>query len=128
MQGITMLGELDLFNQALAELKHAIEPAQVYAPQVLAITGTNGKTTTTALTTLLVQRAGKTAIAAGNIGPSLLDTLRQVLQQPIHLRPQVWVLELSSFQLEGGGSGVTSFEPDAAVVLNISEDHLDWQV
>ena len=64
-------GELDLFVQALADLKAERD----YAPQLLAITGTNGKTTTTAMTALLVERAGRSVVAAGNIGPTLLDTL-----------------------------------------------------
>ena len=112
--GIALLGELDLFVRALADLKSA----QNYAPQVLAITGTNGKTTTTAMTTLLVERAGKTVAMAGNIGPTLLDTLTARLDD----LPQVWVLELSSFQLDS----VRGFEPSAAALLNISQDHLDW--
>jgi UDP-N-acetylmuramoylalanine--D-glutamate ligase len=164
---------------------------------VVAITGTNGKTTTTSLTAKLMERAGLRVGLAGNIGPSLLDTLRQALEQeptrmaadaPEHaptakatatpdaavaenrslpeeaeataseaiaseatddvvpedvdshdaplvelappppaaptfdVLPDAWVLELSSFQLDG----VTDFEPDAAVVLNITQDHLDW--
>ncbi|MCY7314286.1 MAG: UDP-N-acetylmuramoyl-L-alanine--D-glutamate ligase [Rubrivivax sp.] len=116
--GIAVQGELDLFVRALADLK----AAQGYTPQLLAITGTNGKTTTTAMTALLVDRAGKRVATAGNIGPTLLDTLSARLDD----LPEVWVLELSSFQLEGGGTGVRGFEPSAAVVLNISEDHLDW--
>ena len=115
---IAVLGELDLFVRALADLKEA----QAYAPQVLAVTGTNGKTTTTAMTALLVERAGKSVASAGNIGPTLLDTLTALL----HDLPEVWVLELSSFQLEGGGTGVRGFEPSAAVVMNITQDHLDW--
>jgi len=116
--GIAVLGELDLFARALAELK----AARGYAPRVLAVTGTNGKTTTTAMTALLVERAGRKVVAAGNIGPTLLDTLAA---QGDDL-PEVWVLELSSFQLEGGGAGVRGFEPDAAAVLNVTQDHLDW--
>ena len=116
--GIAVLGELDLFARALADLKEA----QGYAPKLVAITGTNGKTTTTAMTALLVARAGKRVATAGNIGPTLLDTLTARLQD----LPEVWVLELSSFQLEGGGTGVRGFEPDAAVVLNVTQDHLDW--
>jgi UDP-N-acetylmuramoylalanine--D-glutamate ligase len=91
-----------------------------YRPQVIAITGTNGKTTVTALTGQLVQRAGKTVAVAGNIGPTLLDTLSDCMDS--EALPEVWVLELSSFQLEG----VTDFEPTVASVLNISQDHLDW--
>ena len=117
--GIAILGELDLFARALADLKES----QAYAPQVLAITGTNGKTTTTAMTALLVERAGKRVATAGNMGPTLLDTLSARLDKlPDEPLPQVWVLELSSFQLDS----VRGFEPTAAAVLNISQDHLDW--
>ncbi|MFY9514268.1 MAG: Mur ligase family protein, partial [Rubrivivax sp.] len=73
--GIAVMGELDLFARALADLKTLYG----YAPQVLAITGTNGKTTTTALTALLVERAGRRVATAGNIGPTLLDTLAAAL-------------------------------------------------
>jgi UDP-N-acetylmuramoylalanine--D-glutamate ligase len=119
---IAVLGELDLFARALADLK----AERGYAPRLLAITGTNGKTTTTAMTALLVERAGKTVAMAGNIGPALLDVLAAKLADPETPLPEVWVLELSSFQLEGGGTGVRGFEPDAATVLNLTQDHLDW--
>jgi UDP-N-acetylmuramoylalanine--D-glutamate ligase len=202
--GIPVQGELDLFARALADLK----AERGYAPKVLAVTGTNGKTTTTALTAMLIERAGKRVAAAGNIGPTMLQTLADALvlegdaaaravaeaatgveavadergegepgdevvetsaetetgaeaeieteaeaeaegavdaptptptpiaddePAPIlpdpeppgpvfeHL-PEVWVLELSSFQLDG----VKGFEPTAAAVLNITQDHLDW--
>jgi len=122
-QGIAVQGELDLFVQALADLRLD----QDYTPKVIAITGTNGKTTTTALTALLVERCARKVALAGNIGPTLLATLAAALdgvnddgsRAPL---PQVWVLELSSFQLEG----VKGFEPDAATVLNVTQDHLDW--
>jgi UDP-N-acetylmuramoylalanine--D-glutamate ligase len=110
-QGLPVQGELDLFVQALAATAG-------YAPKILAITGTNGKTTTTAMTALLVERAGKTVAVAGNIGPTMLDTLAARRDD----LPEVWVLELSSFQLDG----VSGFEPAAATVLNITQDHLDW--
>jgi UDP-N-acetylmuramoylalanine--D-glutamate ligase len=224
--GIPVRGELSLFATALADLK----AERGYAPKVLAITGTNGKTTTTSLTAQLVERAGKRVGLAGNIGPTLLDTLAQALDaepeavadevavdeaavagastevespasaddagaasqaldaqgaeavsspavsdaatdvdeagesiEPSDLQvstadapaaeltdatpltddadaplvqlappppaepvfqvlPEVWVLELSSFQLDG----VSNFEPSAATVLNITQDHLDW--
>jgi len=113
---VAVAGELALFARALADLK----AVRGYEPQVLAITGTNGKTTVTALTGLLVERAGCTVAVAGNIGPSMLDTLAVRLEA--NDLPQVWVLELSSFQLEG----VDHFEPTAGAVLNLSQDHLDW--
>jgi UDP-N-acetylmuramoylalanine--D-glutamate ligase len=124
---VAVLGELDLFARALQDLRQQ----QDYAPRVLAVTGTNGKTTVTAMTALLVARTGRRVVVAGNIGPTLLDTLAAALDaaaagQPL---PEVWVLELSSFQLEGGGFGLNAgsgFEPDAGVLLNITQDHLDW--
>ncbi len=116
--GIAVLGELDLFVHALSDLK----ANQGYAPQLLAITGTNGKTTTTAMTALLVARTGKRVVMAGNIGPTLLDTLTAEMSGEPEAWPEVWVLELSSFQLDQ----VRGFEPAAATVLNISQDHLDW--
>ena len=75
--GVALVGELDLFAQALLDLSQ--RPAQPYTPQVLAITGTNGKTTVTSLTTALLQRAGLNVAMAGNIGPALLDVLSQAL-------------------------------------------------
>ena len=234
-RGLTVAGELDLFARALAELR----VTRRYAPRVLAITGTNGKTTTTSLTALLVERAGRRVAVAGNIGPTMLDTLAAAidaepfdqaeaveaspdaalasvpggegvaggdttgevasqasvapesqravddpqladtdafaeapvlsterdedqpealapavdsphladtdafataptesldLERPLPIAPpppkgptfqvlpEVWVLELSSFQLDE----VQGFEPSAATVLNLSQDHLDW--
>ncbi|PUE31080.1 UDP-N-acetylmuramoyl-L-alanine--D-glutamate ligase [Limnohabitans sp. Jir61] len=218
--GLWVGTELTLFAQALSDL----QTSMAYHPKVLAITGTNGKTTVTSLTGQLLERAGKRVAVAGNIGPTLLDTLSQALDKaaeeqaaadviaaqeaeaqaadealaeqarldaeakeqaataqmaldaedalaqeaaaesdaesqmaltdteaeqaeavaaaddepfevdlpPLvppppppadHLYlPQVWVLELSSFQLEG----VDNFEPTAATVLNLTQDHLDW--
>jgi UDP-N-acetylmuramoylalanine--D-glutamate ligase len=115
-QGIPLRAELDLFMEALVALK----AEQGYHPALLAVTGTNGKTTVTSLTGQLVERSGKTVAVAGNIGPSLLATLAEKLDGGT--LPQVWVLELSSFQLEG----VSEFEPTAAAVLNVTQDHLDW--
>ncbi len=120
--GIAVRGELDLFARALADL----QAERGYAPKVLAITGTNGKTTTTAMCALLVARCGLRVAVAGNIGPTMLGTLAAALDSPpgadAAALPDVWVLELSSFQLDA----VRGFEPDAAAVLNISQDHLDW--
>jgi UDP-N-acetylmuramoylalanine--D-glutamate ligase len=197
------VGELDLFALALQDLSQ--REVLPYKPQVLAITGTNGKTTVTSLTGLLLQRAGLRVAVAGNIGPALLDVLGAALDeeargnaedaakaeaeaaeqaapeavavtvveavpaaaaeadtadaqgellptgaaeappppdedgdaptlivppppappQPPHL-PQAWVLELSSFQLDGTAGGAWDGVPTAATVLNITEDHIDW--
>ncbi len=186
--GVPVQGELDLFTQALRDLK----AERGYAPKVLAITGTNGKTTTTAMAAMLIARTGRRVAVAGNIGPTMLQTLADALDRepavpddpqrnplppagegatpasaaedalhPLPLAgegrgegladepaaldpeadtdlivlappepaapvfkflPDVWVLELSSFQLDE----VRGFEPSAGTVLNITQDHLDW--
>ncbi len=115
-RGAACGSELSVFSQALVDLKES----QAYAPQLIGITGTNGKTTVTSLTSVLVSRAGKSVVAAGNIGPTLLDTLTEKLDAGN--LPEVWVLELSSFQLDQ----ITNFEPSVATVLNVTQDHLDW--
>jgi UDP-N-acetylmuramoylalanine--D-glutamate ligase len=112
---IPVWGELEFFAQALKTLGES-----GYAPKVIAITGTNGKTTTTSLTGLLCERAGKKVAVAGNISPAALDKLTEAIDNTA--LPDVWVLELSSFQLETAHT----FTPDAAVILNITQDHLDW--
>ncbi|MDO4593421.1 MAG: Mur ligase family protein, partial [Comamonadaceae bacterium] len=104
--GLPVGSELDLFAAAL----QGLATAHGYQPKVLAITGTNGKTTVTSLTSKLLEHAGFSVGVAGNIGPTLLDTLSgRIDTQDL---PQAWVLELSSFQLDG----VQGFEPTAAVV------------
>ena len=82
--------------------------------KVIAITGSNGKTTTTNLTEHVLKTAGLHAIKAGNVGISFARALTQ-------FDPDYWVLELSSFQLDG----IVDLRPDIAVLLNVSADHLD---
>ncbi len=113
---IPVWGEIELFAQALAALKDERD----YTPKVLAITGTNGKTTVTSLTGQLCRAAGLSVQVAGNISPAALDVLRDALDND--QLPQCWVLELSSFQL----FSTFSLNVDAATVLNITQDHLDW--
>jgi UDP-N-acetylmuramoylalanine--D-glutamate ligase len=115
-KGVPLWSEIELFAQALAALKEE----RGYAPKVVAITGTNGKTTVTSLTGLLCKRAGLTVQIAGNISPAALDVLRNALDAGE--LPQAWVLELSSFQLHA----THSLQADAATVLNVTQDHLDW--
>ncbi|MGN6233372.1 MAG: UDP-N-acetylmuramoyl-L-alanine--D-glutamate ligase [Trinickia sp.] len=114
-RGIPVWGEVEFFAQALRHLGES-----GYAPKVVAITGTNGKTTTTSMTGQLCERAGKKVAVAGNISPSMLDRLMDAIDGAA--LPDIWVLELSSFQLETAHT----FAPDAATVLNITQDHLDW--
>ncbi len=102
--GIPVVGDIELFAQQL--------PAKV-----IAITGANGKTTVTSMVGAMCRRAGLDAAVAGNISPAVLD----VVLERGGRQPDVWVLELSSFQLES----TATLNAAAAAVLNISEDHLD---
>jgi UDP-N-acetylmuramoylalanine--D-glutamate ligase len=113
---IPVWGEIELFAQALSALK----AERGYQPKVLAITGTNGKTTVTNLTGHLCRAAGLSVRVAGNISPAALDVLREALDQDS--LPDCWVLELSSFQLWS----THTLDADAATVLNLTQDHLDW--
>ena len=101
--GVKVVGDVELFAQFRAP----------YA-KVIAITGSNGKTTTTTLVGEICKQAGLNTIVAGNIGLPVLDTLHMSA-------PDVYVLELSSFQLET----TFSLQVDAATILNITEDHMD---
>ncbi len=109
--GIPVVGEIELFARGLRTLGGNVP--------VVAITGTNGKTTTTALTGHLLAATGKRVGVAGNISPAALTALMDF--QDAGTLPEVWVLELSSFQLET----TETLNPMAATVLNISDDHLD---
>ncbi len=108
---VPIWSEIELFAHGVRE--------QVPGSKILAITGSNGKTTTTALTAALLNGAGVPAIACGNISPSALDALMDA--QDSGTLPKIWVLELSSFQLET----THQLNAVAATVLNLSEDHLD---
>ena len=100
---IPVLGDIELFAWANRQ-------------PILAITGTNGKTTVTSLTGHLLRAGGVDAEVAGNISPPALDALMK-RQTP----PAAWVLELSSYQLET----TWSLAPAAAAMLNLTEDHFD---
>ena len=102
-QGIEVIGDIELFLR------------EIDAP-ILAITGSNGKSTVTALVGDMCWQQGLNAVVAGNIGVPVLDVLRD---QEAH--PDCFVLELSSFQLET----ITSLSSRAAAILNLSEDHMD---
>ena len=105
---IPVLGDIELFAWHVRGSTRS---------KVIAVTGTNGKTTVTALSAHLLRSAGVDCESAGNIGPAALSALLARKAAP----PAVWVLELSSYQLET----TWSLEPDAAVLLNLTEDHLD---
>ena len=109
-RGVELVGDIELFARALP-------PEQ----KVLAITGSNGKTTVTALTGALCRAAGLDTVVAGNIGDAVLDVARRLTIPGACAWPDVFVLELSSFQLET----TSSLQPTAAAVLNVTDNHLD---
>lgn len=106
--GIEIIGDIELFARALAALP------ETERPKVVAITGTNGKSTTTALIGWVLKQAGMTVHVGGNIGIG-------VLALPAPTPEAVYVVEVSSYQLDL----TTSFAPDVAILTNISPDHLD---
>ncbi len=114
-RGMPVVGDVELFAQALASRSDA--------PPVIAITGSNGKSTVTALAGEICKAAALRPVVAGNIGLPVLDALMEIESGIEKGAPQpgVFVLELSSFQLES----TITLQPRAATVLNLSEDHLD---
>ncbi len=99
----------------MSEIEFAYENRGKDEPYIIAITGSNGKTTTTSLTYHLLKTAGKDVAVGGNIGKSFA---RLLAEEPLH---DYYVLELSSFQLDG----IIHFRPNIAILLNITPDHLD---
>ncbi|MDQ3681006.1 MAG: UDP-N-acetylmuramoyl-L-alanine--D-glutamate ligase [Actinomycetota bacterium] len=100
--GVPVLSEVELAWRAAA------------GKPLVAVTGTNGKTTVTTLVAAMLVESGRTAVAAGNIGLPLIEAVRRDVD--------VVVAEVSSFQLQY----TESFRPSVAVWLNLAEDHLDW--
>lgn len=101
-EGVETIGEMELASR-------------FYRGRIIAITGTNGKTTTTSLVEKILLRAGKTAVACGNYGVPMAEVL---LRDAV---PEALALEVSSFQLET----IRDFHPDVAVWLNFAPDHMD---
>ncbi len=117
-RNIEVVGEIELFARALHELGWR-DGSRQPRTKVIAITGTNGKTTTTTLVGALFAACGLRTEVAGNISPAALDALMRVLDE--NVVPDAWVLELSSFQLET----TDTLDADASAVLNVTQDHLD---
>ena len=106
--GVPVIGDIELYAQTVA-----LAP-DVKKPKTVAITGTNGKSTTTALVSWILKQAGKDVRIGGNIGVGVLGL------EDTHAGA-VYVLEVSSYQLDL----THSFKPEVAVLLNLSPDHLD---
>nr|WP_010132537.1 UDP-N-acetylmuramoyl-L-alanine--D-glutamate ligase [Microbulbifer agarilyticus] len=107
--GVPVVGDIELFARELNRLEQR--------PKIIAITGSNGKSTVTTLMGEMVSAAGFSVEVGGNIGVPVLDMLAQCGTN----LPDVFVLELSSFQLET----TYSLAPDVATILNMSADHMD---
>jgi len=110
--GVPVTGDIELFAQALPQ-------AVARKPKIIAVTGTNGKSTVTRMAGDICIAAGHATVVAGNIGTPVLDALTDIEEG--RSAPTAFVLELSSFQLET----TASLDADAAAMLNVSEDHLD---
>ncbi len=111
--GVPVLGDIELFTRALASYSSS-SSGLTGGPRVVAVTGTNGKSTTTALIGWVLKSAGLTVHVGGNIGVG-------VLALPEPTPDAVYVIEVSSYQLDL----TTTFAPDVAILTNISPDHLD---
>jgi UDP-N-acetylmuramoylalanine--D-glutamate ligase len=114
--GVETVGDVELFARAI----RALNAQREHPMRVIAITGSNGKSTVTAMCGDMCRMAELATCVAGNIGLPVMDALLDI-EQGFAPTPQVWVLELSSFQLET----TSSLNADAATVLNLSEDHMD---
>jgi len=115
-RGVPVIGDVEIFANAIGDVSTLRSCAR---PQVLAITGSNGKSTVTAMTGEASRATGRKTLVAGNIGLPVLDALTEIANGGA--MPDVLVLELSSFQLES----TSTLFADAATVLNVTEDHLD---
>ncbi len=110
-RGVPVVGDIELFARMRDEFVNS---------RVIAITGSNGKSTVTEMVGAMCRASGMRTLVAGNIGLPILDAISEI-DAGKRRRPDLFVLELSSFQLET----TESLNPDAAVVLNVTEDHLD---
>lgn len=116
-RGMPVVGDVELFGLTLMELE--TRNSKLENARILAITGTNGKSTVTRMAGDICAAAGLDTVVAGNIGTPVLDALTEI--ENGRAAPDAFVLELSSFQLES----TTSLNADAAAMLNLSADHLD---
>jgi UDP-N-acetylmuramoylalanine--D-glutamate ligase len=116
-RGIEVIGDIEIFAREIAR--------ESPGARVLGVTGTNGKSTVTALAGAMGRAAGFDTVVAGNIGPPVLDALDQARRSGMSNRApagnRLYVIELSSYQLET----TSSLALDAAAMLNLTQDHMD---
>jgi UDP-N-acetylmuramoylalanine--D-glutamate ligase len=115
--GVEVLSEVELAWRALEQIRQGVDSRDRW-PKLVAITGTNGKTTVTELVTAMLVSSGRDAVAAGNVGYPLVEATDRLVPG----RATVLVAEVSSFQLEF----TRAFCPDVSCWLNFAPDHLDW--
>ncbi len=126
--GVPVIGELELAYRMIAEAKGAGQKAGAGTP-FLAVTGSNGKSTTTTLLDHMIKKAGFRSLLGGNIGNALTEEILQIGRGQGHypspfamdLSPDFVIAEVSSFQLEA----IERFRPLIASILNITPDHMD---
>ncbi len=109
-RGIEVVGDVEIFGREVAR--------EAPGARVIGITGTNGKSTVTALAGAMARAAGLRTVVAGNIGLPVLDALREAGTSG---HPEAYVIELSSYQLET----TENLRLDCAAMLNLSQDHFD---
>ncbi|MDH5264870.1 MAG: Mur ligase family protein, partial [Betaproteobacteria bacterium] len=109
-RGLEVVGDVEIFGREVAR--------SAPGARVIGITGTNGKSTVTALAGAMARAAGRRTVVAGNIGLPVLDALREADSAG---HPEVYVIELSSYQLET----TSSLALESAAMLNLTQDHLD---
>ncbi len=107
-----VVGEFGLAAECLKDLKIPM----------IAVTGTNGKSTTVTLIHRMLQASGQKSVLAGNIGKPLIEAVSEIESSPKKKRPDWVVAEVSSYQLE---TVISPFQPEISVLLNVTPDHLD---
>lgn len=108
-------------TEVISEIEFAWRESSTKAKWI-AITGTNGKTTTTELTTHILQSAGKHALSVGNVGNVAIEAVASDMRKSLYEHTDIFVTEVSSYQL----ALCDKFSADVACLLNITPDHIDW--
>ncbi|MFO0752307.1 MAG: UDP-N-acetylmuramoyl-L-alanine--D-glutamate ligase [Thermodesulfovibrionales bacterium] len=122
-KGVRIVGELELAYQAVAQGLCRVACGEDRPPAFLAVTGANGKSTTTTLLYEMLKENGNGVLVGGNIGNALTEEILKAEETACRRSPAVdsIVVEVSSFQLET----IETFRPRGAAILNITPDHLD---
>lgn len=122
-RGTPVIGELELAYNIVNSYESKVKGGNEFKlPSFIGITGTNGKSTTTTLIDLMLKESGFNTMLGGNIGAALTEEIYKLISGTSHLGDIDFIVaEISSFQLES----IKEFRPKAAVIMNITPDHLD---